>query len=170
MRNALHHFLGTEVNDYHERCLRTFMLGAVKRVFQPGCKFELMLVLVGGQGAGKSTFLRTLAMEPDWFSDDLRNLSDKDVFHRLNGRWIIEMSEMVATANARSIEEIKAFLSRERGLLPSGLRPLRRGPSPAVRVRGHHQPHGLLAHGSQRKPTFPPRAGGRQQGRLPHPG
>ena len=113
-RQALHHFLGTEVNDYHERCLRTFMLGAVKRVFQPGCKFELMLVLVGGQGAGKSTFLRTLAMEPDWFSDDLRNLSDKDVFHRLNGRWIIEMSEMVATANARSIEEIKAFLSRER--------------------------------------------------------
>ena len=54
VRNALHHFLGTEVNDYHERCLRTFMLGAVKRVFQPGCKFELMLVLVGGQGAGKS--------------------------------------------------------------------------------------------------------------------
>ena len=83
VRNALHHFLGAEVNDYHERCLRTFMLGAVKRVFQPGCKFELMLVLVGGQGAGKSTFLRSLAMEPDWFSDDLRNLSDKDVFHRL---------------------------------------------------------------------------------------
>lgn len=53
-------------------------------------------------------------MEPEWFSDDLRNLSDKDVFHRLNGRWIIEMSEMVATANARSIEEIKAFLSRDR--------------------------------------------------------
>ena len=114
VRNALHHFLGAEVNDYHERCLRTFMLGAVKRVFQPGCKFELMLVLVGGQGVGKSTFLRSLAMEPDWFSDDLRNLSDKDVFHRLNGRWIIEMSEMVVTANARSIEEIKAFLSRDR--------------------------------------------------------
>lgn len=114
VRNALPHFLGAEVNDYHERCLRTFMLGAVRRVFQPGCKFELMLVLVGGQGAGKSTFLRSLALEPDWFSDDLRNLSDKDVFHRLNGRWIIEMSEMVATANARSIEEIKAFLSRDR--------------------------------------------------------
>ena len=44
VRNALHHFLGAEVNDYHERCLRTFMLGAVKRVFRPGCKFELMLV------------------------------------------------------------------------------------------------------------------------------
>ena len=48
VRNALHHFLGAEVNDYHDRCLRTFMLGAVKRVFQPGCKFEL--VLVGVQG------------------------------------------------------------------------------------------------------------------------
>ena len=30
------------------------------------------------------------------------------------GHWIIEMSEMIATANARSIEEIKSFLSRQK--------------------------------------------------------
>ena len=37
--------------------LKLFMLGAISRVFKPGCKFEVMLCLVGGQGAGKSTFL-----------------------------------------------------------------------------------------------------------------
>ncbi len=117
VRNALHHFLGTEVNDYHERCLRTFMLGAVKRVFRPGCKFELMLVLVGGQGAGKTTFIRFLALEPEWFTDDVSKLDDKEIYHRLNGHWICELSEMVATANAKSIEEIKSFLSRDKDFL-----------------------------------------------------
>ena len=48
VRVALHHFLGAEVSDTNEKYLRTFMLGAANRVFYPGCKFELMLVLVGG--------------------------------------------------------------------------------------------------------------------------
>ena len=33
---------------------------AIRRVFRPGSKFEVMLCLVGGQGAGKSTFFRLL--------------------------------------------------------------------------------------------------------------
>lgn len=114
IREALHHFLGAEVNDFNEKCLRVFMLGAVKRVFDPGCKFELMLVLVGGQGAGKTTFIRYLAMDPDWFTDGVGELNGKEIYHTLRGHWICELSEMVATANAKSIEEIKSFLSRDR--------------------------------------------------------
>ena len=117
VRVALHHFLGAEVNDTNEKYLRTFMLGAVNRVFHPGCKFELMLVLVGGQGAGKTTFIRFLALEPEWFTDDVSKLDDKEIYHRLNGHWICELSEMVATANAKSIEEIKSFLSRDKDFL-----------------------------------------------------
>lgn len=114
VRYALHHFLGAEVSDYNENCLRLFMMGAVKRVFVPGCKFELMLVLTGGQGAGKSTFLRFLAIRDEWFSDDLKRLEDEKIYQRLAGHWILEMSEMVATANAKSIEDIKSFLSRNK--------------------------------------------------------
>ena len=73
-----------------------------------------MLCLVGGQGAGKSTFFRLLAVRDEWFSDDLRRLDDDNVYRKLQGHWIIEMSEMIATANAKSIEEIKSFLSRQK--------------------------------------------------------
>ena len=65
-------------------------------------------------GAGKSTFFRLLAVRDEWFSDDLRKLDDDNVYRKLQGHWIIEMSEMMATANAKSIEEIKSFLSRQK--------------------------------------------------------
>lgn len=114
VRYALHHFLGAEVTDFNEECLRVFMLGTAERVFHPGSKFELMLCLVGGQGAGKSSFFRLLAVHDDWFSDDLKKLDDENIYRKLQGHWIIEMSEMIATANAKSIEEIKSFLSRQK--------------------------------------------------------
>ena len=62
IRCALPHFLGAEESEFTYECLRLFMLGAISRVFKPGSKFETMLCLVGGQGAGKSTFFRLLAM------------------------------------------------------------------------------------------------------------
>ena len=114
IRYCLHHFLGAEADEYTFQALRLFLLGAIHRTFRPGCKFEVMLCLVGGQGAGKSTFFRLLAGKDEWFSDDLRKLDDENVYRKLQGHWIIEMSEMIATANAKSIEEIKSFLSRQK--------------------------------------------------------
>ena len=114
IRFCLRHFLGADADDYTYEALKLFLLGAISRAFQPGCKFEIMLCLVGGQGAGKSTFFRLLAVRDEWFSDDLRKLDDDNVYRKLQGHWIIEMSEMMATANAKSIEEIKSFLSRQK--------------------------------------------------------
>ena len=114
IRFCLRHFLGADTDQYTFEALRLFLLGAIRRAFCPGCKFEVMLCLVGGQGAGKSTFFRLLAVRDEWFSDDLRKLDDENVYRKLQGHWIIEMSEMIATANAKSIEEIKSFLSRQK--------------------------------------------------------
>ena len=112
--HVLHHFLGAAEDEYTCEAMKIFLLGAIKRVFQPGCKFETMLCLVGGQGAGKSSFFRLLAVKDEWLSDDLRRLDDDNVYRKLQGHWIIEMSEMIATANAKSIEEIKSFLSKQK--------------------------------------------------------
>jgi predicted P-loop ATPase len=93
IRFCLRHFLGADVDDY---------------------TYEALKLFIGGQGAGKSTFFRLLAVRDEWFSDDLRKLDDDNVYRKLQGHWIIEMSEMMATANAKSIEEIKSFLSRQK--------------------------------------------------------
>lgn len=114
IRFCLHRFLGSDTDDYTYEALKLFLLGAISRAFKPGCKFEVMLCLVGGQGAGKSSFFRLLAVNDDWFSDDLKKLDDENVYRKMQGHWIIEMSEMIATANAKSIEEIKSFLSRQK--------------------------------------------------------
>lgn len=112
IRYALHHFLGADESEYTNQVLRLFLLGAISRAYKPGCKFEVMLCLVGGQGAGKTTFFRLLAIKDEWFSDDLRKIDDDNVYRKMQGHWIIEMSEMIATAIAKSIEEIKSFISR----------------------------------------------------------
>ena len=114
IRNTLQHFLGADTSDLTYECLKHFLLGSIRRVFEPGCKFEDMLCLVGDQGVGKSTFLRFLAIKDEWFSDDLRHLDDENVYRHLQGHWINELSEMIATANARNIEETKSFLSRQK--------------------------------------------------------
>lgn len=65
IRNCLHHFLGAAEDDYTQALMQHFLLGAIRRIFHPGCKYEEILCLVGGQGIGKSTFLRFLAMEDE---------------------------------------------------------------------------------------------------------
>lgn len=61
-----------------------------------------------------TSLIRFLAMADEWFSDDIRRLDDDKIFQRLVGHWIIEMSEMLATNNAKSVEESRSFFSRQK--------------------------------------------------------
>ena len=107
-------YLGAEKSDYVTEVMTLMMQAAIRRLYDPGCKFEIMVCLIGGQGAGKSSFFRLLAIKDEWFSDDLRRLDDDNVYRKLQGHWIIEMPEMLATVNAKTVEEIKSFLSKQK--------------------------------------------------------
>lgn len=109
----LHHFLGAPVNEYIAEITKVFLLGAVTRVFRPETKFDYLLCLYGGQGIGKSSFCRLLAVNDEWFTDDIRDLENEKIYQKLQGHWIAELPEMLATSNAKSIEVIKAFVSRQ---------------------------------------------------------
>ena len=111
--HALHHFLGAPEDELTHQCMKMFMIGALRRIYEPGCKFEYVLTLVGGQGIGKSTFFRFLAIQDKWFTDDLVGFKSSRIFEKISGHWIIEMSEMLAIMNAKGADEVKSFLSRQ---------------------------------------------------------
>jgi len=63
---------------------------------------------------GEDRIFMNYEIQDEWFSDDLKKLDDDKVFAKLQGHWIIEMSEILATSNAKSIEEIRSFISRQK--------------------------------------------------------
>lgn len=91
---------------------RKWMVAACKRVFEPGCKFDTMLVLVSPtQGSGKSMFGDTLTgSSTGWFMDGVKNVESKDSLQSLRGKWIVEMGEMAATKKSTN-EVIKQFIA-----------------------------------------------------------
>ncbi|HXG90323.1 MAG TPA: virulence-associated E family protein [Vicinamibacterales bacterium] len=103
---------GAADNPYTRAVGALLLLAAVKRIQHPGCKFDEMLVLESEQGRGKSTMLRTLCPNDDWFSDDLPlNVDAKQIIERTLGKWIIEASDLHGYKSA-DVEHLKSMLSR----------------------------------------------------------
>ena len=105
----LYHAIGTEWNALVEAYSRKFLIQAVARALSPGCQADSVLVLVGSQGAGKSTMFRTLAGD-EWFNDTVIDLRSSDRFSVINGTWIYEFAEL-ASFRASKSEPIKAFVT-----------------------------------------------------------
>ncbi len=102
-------YLGAADTHYVRQVTRKMLLAAVTRLYRPGCKFDQMLVLVGPQGAGKSSLLAKLGRE--WFSDSLRTFENKEAGEHLQSGWIFEIGELSAMKKTE-VEEVKAFLSK----------------------------------------------------------
>lgn len=90
--------------------VRKFMVGAVRRVLNPGEKLDTMLVLVGDQGAFKSSFVGALFGD-EFTSEDLADLKSKDAMIGLAGKWAIEVAELDKILR-QDCETVKAFISR----------------------------------------------------------
>lgn len=105
----LRDYMGAEDTPLNREIAKRWMAAAVRRVFQPGCKFDTVLVLVSPrQGIGKSQFADILA--GDWFQDGLPQIGSKDAMQTLRGAWIVEVNEMAATKKADD-DAIKQFFA-----------------------------------------------------------
>jgi predicted P-loop ATPase len=104
---------GAADTDYVKAVSSLVLIAAVRRVRDPGCKFDELLVLESEQGQLKSSALRMLCPDEDWFSDDLPlNLDAKQIIERTTGKWIIEASELKGL-DGKQGEHLKAMLSRQ---------------------------------------------------------
>ncbi|MCA6230057.1 MAG: PriCT-2 domain-containing protein, partial [Phenylobacterium sp.] len=98
-------------DDYTEAVSRCFMVGAVARQRDPGCKFDTMPVVNGPQGAQKSSGFRDL-FSREWFSDaEMGDLRSKDAPMNLEGVWLHEFAEL-AGLRTSDMNVLKAFMSR----------------------------------------------------------
>jgi predicted P-loop ATPase len=105
-------YLGAEADPVYLAAVgRKFLISAVARVIQPGCQVDHMLVLEGPQDLGKSRTARALARYPEWFTDDMPDIHDKDAALQLSGRWIVELAELAALRRSE-LEGMKAFITR----------------------------------------------------------
>lgn len=102
-------YLGAPDTDYERAVVQAFLISAVARIMQPGCKADHAVVLEGPQGIGKSSALAALA--GDWFTDELSDLGSKDAAMQARAAWIVEIAELDTMSRAE-VERVKAFLTR----------------------------------------------------------
>lgn len=102
-------YLGAEDTLFIRAVSCRWMISAIARVMQPGCKADCALILEGSQGIGKSQALRVL-FQP-WFADEIGDLGSKDAAIQIAGVWCMELAELVGMRRS-DIDRVKAFMSR----------------------------------------------------------
>lgn len=107
-----HDLVGADATPYTAGVARIILLGAISRVMWPGCKFDIMPVLQGRQGCGKSTLVSLLATRDDWYLDGVPDLTDPKAFgESIRGKWVVEASELDGLTG-RDVNKIKAAITR----------------------------------------------------------
>lgn len=103
-------YLGAADNNYTREVTRKMFVGAVARAYEPGTKFDNMLILSGRQGIGKSTILRKVGFDK-WFTDGIKTFEGKELCEVIQGKWIVEISELEAL-NKSEVGSVKQILSQ----------------------------------------------------------
>lgn len=107
----LHKWMRCEDTPYTREVSRLIFSGGINRLYEPGCKFDEMAVLVGSQGSGKSTLTRWLAIKDEYFGE-VDKFEGQEGIEKLEGKWIVEVSELLALTKAKEMESVKSYLSR----------------------------------------------------------
>ena len=112
IENCLTKWMKAEDSDYTREVSRLIFAGGINRLYNPGCKFDDVPVLVGTkQGEGKSTFIRWLAINDQWFAE-IKKVEGADAIEQLFGAWVCEIPELSAFKKADDVESIKAYITR----------------------------------------------------------
>ena len=109
LQSWLHDYFGVEPSAYAAAVGSRWLISAVARVFEPGCKADCCLILEGEQGIKKSTAIQALTQP--WFTDEIAEIGSKDAAIQTHGVWVIEIAELDSMSRT-DVGKIKAFMSR----------------------------------------------------------
>lgn len=99
---------GVENDSYHNAVGSNWMKGLAKRIAEPGCQFDAVLILKGKQGCGKSSSLTMLGRS--WYMETTMRADSKDFFLQLRGKAIVEFAEG-ETLSKTETKQMKAVIS-----------------------------------------------------------
>lgn len=101
-----------EDNAYTREVSRLIFAGGIWRLYQPGCKFDDVAILIGTkQGEGKSSLIRFLAIRDEWYGE-CNQFDGQAAIEQLYGKWICEISELLALTRKKDVEGSKAYITR----------------------------------------------------------
>ena len=108
LSNWLVEYCGAEDTKLNQYISKLFFVSAVKRIYEPGCQYDHMIILEGDQGVNKTRLLEAIGKE---FYNNITLVDrDKDTVQRMQGSWIIEIGEL-AVLKKRDAESIKNFIT-----------------------------------------------------------
>lgn len=87
-----------------------WLISAVARAYQPGCQADYVLIIEGGQRGGKSSALRALCEDPEWFLSTDIALGSKDSYQVIAGKWLVELAELDSLAKSE-VSRVKSFIT-----------------------------------------------------------
>lgn len=109
--------LGAEKTEYNANVAKLMLLGAINRIYNPGCKFDYCVILASKntQGLGKSSLVRKLALKDKYFTDSLNTMdTDTNTLQRLRGKWFVELGELKTLNRCKhGVEGVKNFISSQ---------------------------------------------------------
>jgi len=114
--NWLIYYCGCEADDprYVSAVGAKWLIAAVARIFEPGYKFDYILILEGREGARKSTLLEELVtFNGECYYTDavpITRLDDKDSVKQMQGKMILELSEL-AGLSKKDMDEFKRWIT-----------------------------------------------------------
>lgn len=99
---------------YTREVSRLIFAGGINRLYNPGCKFDNVPILIGTlQGEGKSTIVRWLALKDDFYSE-VTEVDGQKSIEQLEGAWICEVAELLALTKSKEQEAVKAYITRQK--------------------------------------------------------
>jgi len=112
VESALSMYFGAADTPYTRAVGRYLFTALAGRALAPGCQADMALVLVGLQGARKTSAVRALCPDPDFFVEiNLKRIEEDNLARSLRGKLVGELAELRGLVG-RDQDSVKAWVTR----------------------------------------------------------